>query len=120
MAGTGMLLIEVGITPSFPIPQILATRIATTESFGIIPVPKTIVDELGFKTSESTTNTTVIPLYWGTPVHLLTWLSTRHVSAYDYLSERQHAYAVTPVHTASEYKLFKSMITSGGFYMETQ
>ncbi|KAK7015366.1 hypothetical protein R3P38DRAFT_2437410, partial [Favolaschia claudopus] len=30
---------DVGLLPSFPIPEILATRIATDESFGIIPVP---------------------------------------------------------------------------------
>lgn len=109
---------EVGMVPSFPIPHILATRIATTESFGIIPVPKEIVDELGFRPSETpVTDTRVIPLHRGTPVNLLTRLSTRRVSPYDYLSERQQtAHAVVPVHTAGEYKLFKEMIKSGGFY----
>jgi hypothetical protein len=33
---------EVGIAPSFPIPNVLATRIKTPESFGIIPIPTSI------------------------------------------------------------------------------
>ena len=55
---------EVGMVPSFPIPHILPTRIATTESFGIIPVPKNIVDELEFRPSATQiTDTRLIPLY---------------------------------------------------------
>ena len=68
---------EVGIKPSFPIPKILATRIATTESFGIIPVPKKIVEKLGFKVETPTPDTNTIPLYRDIPVNMLSHLSTQ-------------------------------------------
>jgi hypothetical protein len=43
------LAADVGISPSCPIPEILSSRIATKESFGIIPVPEKIAEELGFE-----------------------------------------------------------------------
>jgi len=52
-----------GVQPSFSIPNILPTRIATTESFGIIPVPFNMVQQLGFQPSNSSlTNTGHISL----------------------------------------------------------
>jgi hypothetical protein len=67
------LAAEVGVLPSFPIPQVLATRIATEESFGIIPVPHAIVEELGFKSSQvSNIKSDTLLSYNGTSVHLLT------------------------------------------------
>ena len=41
-----------GISPSFPIPKILSTCIATKESFGIIPLLKKIAEEIGFERRE--------------------------------------------------------------------
>jgi hypothetical protein len=115
------LAAEVGIKPSFAIPDMLATRIATTESFGIIPVPKRIVERLGFKVEPSKSSTDVIPLYRNIPVHTLSHLSTRRVSAYDFLAEcQQTAHAVVPVHTSGEFKLFKTMLNSGGFYKKSR
>ena len=38
------LAADVGISPSFPIPEILSTCIATKEPFGIIPVPEKITE----------------------------------------------------------------------------
>ena len=43
------LAVDVGISPSFLISEILSTCIATKESFGIIPVPEKIAEELGFE-----------------------------------------------------------------------
>jgi len=113
------LAAEVGIKPSFPIPDILATRIATTETFGIIPVPKKIVQKLGFTPLLPTTETNAIPSYRGVAINSLSRLSTQRVSAYTFLSEcQQTAFAVVPVHTSGEFSLFKTMLQSGGFYKE--
>ena len=46
------LAADVGISSSFPIPEILSTCIATKESSGIIPVPEKIPEELGFERRE--------------------------------------------------------------------
>ena len=43
------LATDEGISPSFPI---LSTYIATKKSFGIIPVPEKIAEELGFERRE--------------------------------------------------------------------
>jgi len=113
------LAAEVGIKPSFPIPDVLATRVATTEKFGIIPVPKSIVERLGFTPSTPVTDSNIIPLHRGIPVNSLSQLSTRRVSAYRFLSEcQQTTHAVVPVHTGGEFSLFKSMLNSGGFYKQ--
>jgi len=112
---------EVGMKPSFPIPEILATRVATTESFGIIPIPKKIVEKFGFKKKASPSSSSIIPLHRDMPVHTLSRLSTRRQSVYQFLSERQQtAYAVVPVHTAGEFMLFKSMLNSGGYYKDVR
>jgi len=43
------------------------------------------------------------------------------VSAYDFLAEgQQTAHAVVPVHTSGEFKLFKTMLNSGGFYKKSR
>ena len=55
------------------------------------------------------------------PVHTLSHLSTQQVSAYDFLAEgQQTAHAVVPVHTSGEFKLFKTMLNSGGFYKKSR
>ena len=46
------LAADAGISPSFPIPEILSTWIAIKEYFGIIPVPENIAEELGFERRE--------------------------------------------------------------------
>ena len=43
------LAADVGISPSFSIPQNLSTCIATKESFGIIPVPEKLLKNLVLK-----------------------------------------------------------------------
>jgi hypothetical protein len=67
------LATEIGISPSFPVPPVLVTRIATRESFGIIPVPHALAQELGFQPSQISNNDfSMLPIYHGSPVHLLT------------------------------------------------
>jgi hypothetical protein len=43
------LAAEAGVTPSFSIPDILATYIVTNETFGIIAIPDTLVTSFGMK-----------------------------------------------------------------------
>ena len=64
-----------GISPSFPIPKILSTCIVTKESFGIIPLPKKIAEELGFERREELAyeaNDKGNLLHQGMPVNTLT------------------------------------------------
>jgi hypothetical protein len=110
------LAAEAGVSPSFPIPDILATRIVTNETFGIIAIPETLVTRFGMK-SMPTSDSQVTPLVKDTPVHLLTRLTTRPISPYVFLAERQQtAHAVIPIHTAEEYTLFTNLMDSGNWY----
>jgi hypothetical protein len=103
-----------GVQPSFPIPNILPTRIATTESFGIIPVPFNIVQQLGFQPSSSSlTNTGHI-----SSQNVLTQLSTAPVSPYTFLALCQHtAFPVVPVHTSAEFDLFTKMLKTAKYFV---
>ena len=59
----------------------------------------------------------VTPLVKDTPVHLLTRLTTRPISPYVFLAERQQtAHAVIPIHTAEEYTLFTNLMDSGNWF----
>lgn len=115
------LAADVGLSPTFPTPDILATRIATTESFGIIPVPKQILNEVGMRSGDPVTNIdsqAIIPTYRGSSVHILTRLSTKPLSAYSFLAQSQKtAFAVVPVHTTAEYQLFTQLLKSGTFHI---
>ena len=114
------LAADVGISPSFPIPEILSTCIATKESFGIIPVPEKIAEELGFERRKEPVyevNDKGNLLHRGMPVNTLTRLSTRPSPPHDYLAERQMtAHAVVPIHTNGEFKLFNDLMRSERFY----
>jgi hypothetical protein len=103
-----------GVQPSFPIPNILPTQIATTESFGIIPVPFNMVQQLGFQPSNSSlTNTGHILLQ-----DVLTRLSTAPVSPYIFLSLCQNtAFPVVPVHTLAEFDLFTKMLKTAKYFV---
>jgi len=110
------LAAEAGIPPSFPIPDILATRVVTNETFGIIAIPDTLVTHYGMK-SMPNPESHVTPLVKDTPVHLLTRLTTRPISPYVFLAERQQtAHAVIPIHTAEEYTLFTNLMDSGNWF----
>lgn len=110
---------ELEMLPSFPIPSILGTRIATKESSGIIRVPKSMTSSYGMHRIE-------MPVLEGTPyhrdvpVHLLTHLSTSPLSVYEYLRQRQQTmHAVAPIHTTEEYKLFNELISTNSFAIQS-
>ena len=110
------LAADVGVKPSFEIPDVLATRIVTNETFGIIPVPDALVMQYKLQ-PVNVAQSPLIPLSGDTPVHLLTRLSTRHLSSYTFLAERQRTmHAVVPVHTYGEYNLFRGLMESGLYY----
>ncbi|KAJ3722546.1 hypothetical protein C8R42DRAFT_720912 [Lentinula raphanica] len=106
------LTIYLDIRPSFHIPRMLATRIATSESFGIIPIPSTLAKDYNISTLPSR-RIEGLPHHRDTPVHLLTRLSTRITNPYRYLQLTQcTVFPVIPVHTKKEYIEFKRLIGS--------
>ncbi|KIM87262.1 hypothetical protein PILCRDRAFT_3772 [Piloderma croceum F 1598] len=59
----------------------------------------------------------VTPLVKDTLVHLLTRLTTRPISPYVFLAERQQTmHAVIPIHTAEEYTLFTNLMDSDNWF----
>ncbi|KAL0564248.1 hypothetical protein V5O48_017803 [Marasmius crinis-equi] len=96
--------------PSFRPPPMLATRIATSESFFIIPIPNQLAKEYNI-TTLPTRCIEGLPHHRDTPTHTLTRLSTRVTSPYRYLQLTQKSiYPVIPVHTHAEYVEFKNLI----------
>ncbi|KAF5382657.1 hypothetical protein D9615_003030 [Tricholomella constricta] len=113
------LAAELNINPSFPIPSILGTRIATKESSGIIRVPKSLTSSYGMHRVESVVQEGT-PYHRDMPVHLLTHLSTARLSVYEYLRQRQQtAHAVVPIHTSAEYKLFNELLATDEFSVQS-
>lgn len=109
------LAIELDILPSFPMPPILVTRIATRESSGIIKVPKSLASSYGMCRIETAIQEGT-PYYRDIPVHLLTHLSTAPHSTYAYLREwQQTAHPVVPIHTPDEYALFNELLATNAF-----
>lgn len=115
---------DIGLLPSFPIPHVLVTRIATNESFGIIPVPENIVGELGLQHNTQPVfgqTQETIPHYNGVPSHLVTRLSTKRTSPYEFLAERQNLIQpLIPLTSAREFQLFNELMRSGSFYLNTR
>ncbi|KAF8076563.1 hypothetical protein FPV67DRAFT_1559024 [Lyophyllum atratum] len=113
------LATQLDIKPSFPLPAILGTRIATKESSGIIKVPKSMTSSYGMHRIENTVQEGT-PYYRDVPVHLLTHLSTAPVSVYEYLRQRQQtAHAVVPIHTSTEYRLFNELLGTYEFAIQS-
>lgn len=101
---------ELGTQPSFPPPHVLATRIATSETFGILPLSTQLAEKYNI-TALPPRRVIGVPHHCDTPVHMLTRLSTKPENRYRYLQRRQQTlYAVTPVHTYAEYVKFKSLV----------
>ncbi|KAF9052488.1 hypothetical protein BDZ89DRAFT_1032535 [Hymenopellis radicata] len=91
------------VMPSFRLPRLLATRIATVETFGIVPMDTTLATELGITTLPPR-KLEGIPHHNDLPVHTLSRLSTRPMSQYRYLQLRQRTlHPVLPVSTHAEY-----------------
>ncbi|KAJ3771035.1 hypothetical protein FB446DRAFT_789987 [Lentinula raphanica] len=106
------LTIHLDIRPSFHPPRMLATRIATSESFGIIPIPSALAKDYNISTLPLR-RIEGLPHHRDTPVHLLTRLSTRITNPYRYLQLTQCTiFPVIPVHTKKEYAEFKRLVGS--------
>lgn len=106
---------DAGTTPSFPIPTMLRTRVTTKETFGIIPMPQALVTKLGMHTVPKPA-VEGVPYFHNSPVHLLTRLSTARVTDYEYLKHCQRTeHAVAPIHTSTEFQLFRELMQSGKF-----
>ncbi|KAJ6610745.1 hypothetical protein B0H10DRAFT_2224787 [Mycena sp. CBHHK59/15] len=104
-----------GMKPSFPLPQLLSTRIATSETIGILPISKSVAANLNITTLPRP-RITGLPHHHDTPVHTLTRLSTKPINPYRYLQMRQLAlFPVVPVHTHKEYIMFKEHINNPMF-----
>jgi hypothetical protein len=85
---------------------VLSTRIATSETIGILPISKSLAESYNITTLPRP-HVVGVPHHRDTPVHL-TRLSTRTLNIYRYLQLRQRVlYAVVPVHTHKEYITFK-------------
>ncbi|THU78450.1 hypothetical protein K435DRAFT_845785 [Dendrothele bispora CBS 962.96] len=109
------LAAEVNVVTSFPQPNLLATRIETSEVFGIIPIPEQTTKKYDIRTA---TRPVIQPIiyYRDTPAHLRIHLSTAPLNAYVYLQQQQRtAHPVVPVHTHAEYKLFNEPIKTEKF-----
>jgi hypothetical protein len=99
-----------GIEPSIPTPRLLATRIATSESFGIIPIGSSIAKEVEIPLLPPL-NLHTVPHHNDLPSQTLTQLSTKPCNIYRYIQLRQRApVPVIPVYNFAEYKFFKSHV----------
>jgi hypothetical protein len=104
------LATETGTTPSFPAPNVLRTRIATAETFGIVPLSSQLAEKYNI-TILPPRKITGMPYHRDLPVEMLTRLSTKSVNRYRYLQLRQRSlHPITPVHTIAEYAKFKQHI----------
>ncbi|KAJ7800072.1 hypothetical protein B0H13DRAFT_1932798, partial [Mycena leptocephala] len=91
----------VGVKPSFPLPRVLSTRIATSETIGILPISKSLAESY---------NITTLP----GPMLSAYLIIVIHPSTSSRLRQRV-LYAVVPVHTHKEYITFKMIINDQKF-----
>ncbi|KAJ7356836.1 hypothetical protein DFH08DRAFT_1048015 [Mycena albidolilacea] len=102
--------LTLGIEPSVPVPRLLATRIATSGSFGIIPIGSAIAREAGIPQLPPL-NLQAAPHYNNVLLHTLTRLCTKPCNIYRYIQLCQRAPApIIPVHTVAEYHFFKQNV----------
>ncbi|KAK1232444.1 hypothetical protein PQX77_004420 [Marasmius sp. AFHP31] len=101
---------ELDTQPSFQPPPILATRIATSEAFGIIPIPPSLAAEYNISMIPAR-RIEGLPHHRDIPIHMLSRLSTKPTSPYRYLQLTQRAiFPVLPIHTHAERKEFKRLL----------
>ena len=111
------LAAEAGRVPSFPIPDVLATRIVTDETFGTIAIPDSLIAQYHLRPSAVAEMSTP-HLIDNIPAHLTTKLSTKPLSSYVFLAICQGTmYAVVPIHTTGEYNLFSHLLESGLYFV---
>ena len=110
------LAAEAGITPSFPIPDVLATRVVTDETFWTIAIPDSLIAQ--YYLQPSVTEMSTPHLIDNIPAHLTTKLSTKPLSSYMFLAKCQRAmHAVVPIQTSGEYNLFNHLLGSGLYFI---
>ncbi|KAJ7206799.1 hypothetical protein GGX14DRAFT_637023 [Mycena pura] len=88
------IAIELGCKTSFPVPRILLTRIATSETIGIVPLSLSLAKDLSITTLPRP-SVIGLPHHRDTPIHTLTRLSTKPTNRCRYLQLRQ--LTLTPV-----------------------
>ncbi|KAJ7174946.1 hypothetical protein C8R43DRAFT_1201440 [Mycena crocata] len=109
------LAVLVGSKPSFPLPRVLSTRIATSETIGILPISTSLAENLKITTLPRP-HITGVPHHHDVPVRTLTRLSSKSTNPYRYLQLRQLVlHAVLPVHTHKEYLTFKANVNHPQF-----
>ncbi|KAJ6470658.1 hypothetical protein C8R47DRAFT_1148854 [Mycena vitilis] len=109
------LAVGAGLKPSFPLPRVLSTRIATSETIGILPVSRSVATSLNITTLPRP-RITGVPHHRDTPVHALSRLCTKPTNIYRYIQMRQLTLApVLPVHTHKEYIFFKEHVNNAMF-----
>jgi len=98
------------VKPSFTIPHLLATRIATSETFGIVPIDTALAADLEIVTLPPL-KVEGIPHHRDLPVNTLCWLSTHPTNQFRFLQQRQRTlYPVLPVASHAECKKFNNEI----------
>ncbi|KAF7310618.1 hypothetical protein HMN09_00604600 [Mycena chlorophos] len=98
--------IKLDVKPTFPEPALLATRIATSETFGVIPITSELAHANEIPLLPSS-NILTASHHNDTHWFALTQFSTTPVNLYRYLQLRQRTTAaVVPVHTRREFELF--------------
>ncbi|KAJ7066294.1 hypothetical protein C8F01DRAFT_1228372 [Mycena amicta] len=104
--------IRLDVKPTFPEPRLLATRIATSETFGIIPITPQLAHANDIAILPSP-NILAAPHHDDNHRFTLTQFSTKPVNLYRYLQLRQRTTApVIPVHTQREFELFQANIAA--------
>ncbi|KAJ7222208.1 hypothetical protein GGX14DRAFT_558304 [Mycena pura] len=104
--------IQLDVKPTFPEPKLLATRIATSETFGIIPITPQLASANDIIILPSP-NILAAPHHDDNHRFALTQFSTKPVNLYRYLQLRQRTTTpVVPVHTRREFELFQANIAS--------
>jgi hypothetical protein len=110
------LAAELECKTSSPSPRVLATRIATSETFGILPVAQHLAEKYNISILPPL-RVNGTPHHRDIPAHALTRLSTKPVNRYQYLQRRQRSlHPVTPVHTLAEYVFFQKLINNPVFW----
>nr|GAT42352.1 predicted protein [Mycena chlorophos] len=106
---------DIGVQPSFPPPPVFATRIATSETFGIRPIALALAKKYNITTLPAR-RIEGLPHHHDIPVHTLTRLFTTPTNRYRSLQFSQRTlHCVAPVHTPAEYAKFRSMINDTQF-----
>jgi hypothetical protein len=98
--------------PSFPIPDVLATRVVTDETFGTIAILDSLIAQYHLQPSTVAEMSTP-HLIDNIPAHLTTKLSTKLLSSYVFLAKCQRTmHAVVPIHTIGEYIISSTIFWS--------